>query len=171
MISFLSLYLLWRTAQSNPSRFSDSSLAHIWLQYDLCFIDQEQLHQSEHTIRELERKMEEKDRELHAIKLDNEAVCFFYIWTCRYFLLYISGSLGLFVSLVLFWQAWAKEDLLREQNKELATFRYFLFLWSRLVCNALYCLFVVVVVVSTIIISGVFFLLITLCFAAIDINL
>lgn len=53
---------------------------------------QEQLHQSEHTIRELERKMEEKDRELHAIKLDNEA-------------------------------AWAKEDLLREQNKELATFR------------------------------------------------
>ncbi|GMP70717.1 hypothetical protein CsSME_00029446 [Camellia sinensis var. sinensis] len=46
----------------------------------------------EQTIHELERKTEEKDRELHAIKLDNEA-------------------------------AWAKDDLLREQNKELQTFR------------------------------------------------
>ncbi|KAJ4726737.1 Reticulocyte-binding 2 a [Melia azedarach] len=53
---------------------------------------QEQLCEREQTIHELERKMEEKERELHAIKLDNEA-------------------------------AWAKEDLLREQNKELATFR------------------------------------------------
>lgn len=25
---------------------------------------------------------------------------------------------------IMFWQAWAKEDLLREQNKELANFRY-----------------------------------------------
>ncbi|XP_057479592.1 uncharacterized protein LOC130766879 isoform X2 [Actinidia eriantha] len=53
---------------------------------------QERLHEMELTINELERKMEEKDRELHAIKLDNEA-------------------------------AWAKEDLLREQNKELQSFR------------------------------------------------
>ncbi|XP_008234666.1 PREDICTED: uncharacterized protein LOC103333581 isoform X5 [Prunus mume] len=53
---------------------------------------QEQLHEREQTIHDLERKMEEKDRELHAIKLDNEV-------------------------------AWAKEDLLREQNKELANFR------------------------------------------------
>ncbi|GMP70713.1 hypothetical protein CsSME_00029446 [Camellia sinensis var. sinensis] len=53
---------------------------------------QEQLHEMEQTIHELERKTEEKDRELHAIKLDNEA-------------------------------AWAKDDLLREQNKELQTFR------------------------------------------------
>ncbi|XP_034911568.1 uncharacterized protein [Populus alba] len=53
---------------------------------------QEQLHERGQTIHDLERRMEEKDRELHAIKLDNEA-------------------------------AWAKEDLLREQNKELATFR------------------------------------------------
>ncbi|XP_068634133.1 uncharacterized protein [Aristolochia californica] len=52
----------------------------------------EQLQEREHCIHELERKMEEKDRELRAIKIDNEA-------------------------------AWAKEDLLREQNKELATFR------------------------------------------------
>ncbi|KAF2299490.1 hypothetical protein GH714_032175 [Hevea brasiliensis] len=52
----------------------------------------EQLLEREQAIHELERRMEEKDRELHAIKLDNEA-------------------------------AWAKEDLLREQNKELATFR------------------------------------------------
>ncbi|KAG9445184.1 hypothetical protein H6P81_016524 [Aristolochia fimbriata] len=52
----------------------------------------EQLQEREQCIRELERKMEEKDRELRAIKIDNEA-------------------------------AWAKEDLLREQNKELATFR------------------------------------------------
>ncbi|CAJ1974456.1 unnamed protein product [Sphenostylis stenocarpa] len=53
---------------------------------------QEQLCERERTFHDLERKMEEKDRELHAIKLDNEA-------------------------------AWAKQDLLREQNKELATFR------------------------------------------------
>lgn len=53
---------------------------------------QEQVHEREQTIHELERRMEDKDRELHEIKLDNEA-------------------------------AWAKEDLLREQNKELATFR------------------------------------------------
>ncbi|KAL9336470.1 hypothetical protein Peur_070958 [Populus x canadensis] len=53
---------------------------------------QEQLHERGQTIHDLERRMEEKDRELHAIKLDNEA-------------------------------AWAKEDLLREQNKELATSR------------------------------------------------
>ncbi|XP_054797383.1 uncharacterized protein LOC129302483 isoform X3 [Prosopis cineraria] len=53
---------------------------------------QEQLLDRERRIHELEGKMEEKDRELHAIKLENEA-------------------------------AWAKQDLLREQNKELATFR------------------------------------------------
>ncbi|XP_050236547.1 uncharacterized protein LOC126686516 isoform X2 [Mercurialis annua] len=53
---------------------------------------QEQLHEREQAIHELERRMEEKGRELHAIKLDNEA-------------------------------AWAKEGLLREQNKELATYR------------------------------------------------
>ncbi|XP_048421351.1 uncharacterized protein LOC103951599 isoform X2 [Pyrus x bretschneideri] len=53
---------------------------------------QEQLHEREQTIHDLERKMDEKDRELHAVRLDNEA-------------------------------AWAKEDLLREQNKELASIR------------------------------------------------
>lgn len=52
----------------------------------------EQLHEREHHILELERKVEEKDRELRAMKIDSEA-------------------------------AWAKEDLLREQNKELASFR------------------------------------------------
>lgn len=36
---------------------------------------QEQLCERERAIHELERKMEEKDRELHNIKLDNEAVC------------------------------------------------------------------------------------------------
>ncbi|XP_047981339.1 uncharacterized protein LOC125222651 isoform X2 [Salvia hispanica] len=34
---------------------------------------QEQLHEKEHKIHELERWMDEKERELHAIKLDNEA--------------------------------------------------------------------------------------------------
>ncbi|XP_010940952.1 uncharacterized protein [Elaeis guineensis] len=52
----------------------------------------EQLQEREQHIHELEMKLEEKDRELRAMKIDNEA-------------------------------AWAKEDLLREQNKELATFR------------------------------------------------
>ncbi|KAJ4952906.1 hypothetical protein NE237_029738 [Protea cynaroides] len=51
-----------------------------------------QLQEREQTIHELETNMEEKERELRAIKIDNEAV-------------------------------WAKEDLLREQNKELATIR------------------------------------------------
>ncbi|XP_057507024.1 uncharacterized protein LOC130790098 isoform X7 [Actinidia eriantha] len=53
---------------------------------------QEQFYEAEKTMHELERKMEDKDRELHAIKLDSEAV-------------------------------WANEDLLREQSKELQTFR------------------------------------------------
>lgn len=35
---------------------------------------QEQLQLRDQTIRDLERKLEDKDRELHAIKLDNEAV-------------------------------------------------------------------------------------------------
>ncbi|KAK7818754.1 hypothetical protein CFP56_041113, partial [Quercus suber] len=60
---------------------------------NVALFGQEQLREREQAVHELERKMEEKDRELHAIKLDNEA-------------------------------AWAKEDLLREQNKELASFRY-----------------------------------------------
>ncbi|KAI3808756.1 hypothetical protein L1987_24717 [Smallanthus sonchifolius] len=53
---------------------------------------QDQLHEREKTIQDLQRTLEDKDEELHAIRLDHEA-------------------------------AWAKEDLLREQNKELATFR------------------------------------------------
>ncbi|CAD5192986.1 unnamed protein product [Musa acuminata subsp. malaccensis] len=52
----------------------------------------EQLHEREQHILELEMKLEEKDRELHAMKIDTE-------------------------------EAWAKEDLLREQNKELVAFR------------------------------------------------
>ncbi|KAK4277620.1 hypothetical protein QN277_015592 [Acacia crassicarpa] len=52
----------------------------------------EQLLDREHRIHELEGKVEEKDRDIHAIKLENEA-------------------------------AWAEQDLLHEQNKELATFR------------------------------------------------
>ena len=35
----------------------------------------EQLRERGQTIHDLERRMEDKDRELHAIKLDNEAVC------------------------------------------------------------------------------------------------
>ncbi|XP_071728635.1 uncharacterized protein [Rutidosis leptorrhynchoides] len=46
----------------------------------------------EKTVMELQRTLDDKDKELHASRLDHEA-------------------------------AWAKEDLLREQNKELATFR------------------------------------------------
>ncbi|XP_078442108.1 RNA polymerase II degradation factor isoform X2 [Wolffia australiana] len=52
----------------------------------------EQLHEREQCICTLEMKVEDKDRELRAAKIDNEAV-------------------------------WAKEDLLREQNKELANMR------------------------------------------------
>ncbi|KAH6766886.1 hypothetical protein C2S52_017869 [Perilla frutescens var. hirtella] len=53
---------------------------------------QEQLREKEQKIHDLERRTDEKERELHAIRLDNEAV-------------------------------WAKEDLLREQNKELQSYR------------------------------------------------
>ncbi|XP_024963019.1 uncharacterized protein LOC112503182 isoform X2 [Cynara cardunculus var. scolymus] len=53
---------------------------------------QEQLHERENSIQDLHRTLEDKDKELHANRLDHEA-------------------------------AWAKEDLLGEQNKELATFR------------------------------------------------
>ncbi|KAL6527007.1 hypothetical protein OROGR_016097 [Orobanche gracilis] len=53
---------------------------------------QEQLREKELKMNELERKMVEKEKELHAIRLDNEA-------------------------------AWAKDDLLREQSKELQSCR------------------------------------------------
>ncbi|KAJ0815176.1 hypothetical protein HanPSC8_Chr17g0794551 [Helianthus annuus] len=57
---------------------------------------QEQLHEREKTIMDLQRTLDDKDKELHAIRLDHEA-------------------------------AWAKEDLIREQQqkkkKELVTFR------------------------------------------------
>ncbi|XP_076937999.1 uncharacterized protein LOC143605948 [Bidens hawaiensis] len=53
---------------------------------------QEQLHERKKTIMDLQRTLDDKDKELHAIRLDHEA-------------------------------AWAKEDLLKQQNKELATFR------------------------------------------------
>ncbi|KAF5185627.1 hypothetical protein FRX31_024787 [Thalictrum thalictroides] len=52
----------------------------------------ERLQEREQAIHELELKMEEKDRELRAIKIDNEA-------------------------------AWAKEDLIREQNQEILAYR------------------------------------------------
>ncbi|XP_019068459.1 uncharacterized protein [Solanum lycopersicum] len=53
---------------------------------------QDQIHERDQRNYELERRMEEKERELNAIRLDHEA-------------------------------AWAKEDLLREQSKELQTYR------------------------------------------------
>lgn len=53
---------------------------------------QDQIHERDQKNYELERRMEDKERELHAIRLDSEA-------------------------------AWAKEDLLREQSKELQTYR------------------------------------------------
>ena len=48
---------------------------------NVALFGQEQLREREQAVHELERKMEEKDRELHAIKLDNEAVC----WVLAYF--------------------------------------------------------------------------------------
>ncbi|KAG9158037.1 hypothetical protein Leryth_000209 [Lithospermum erythrorhizon] len=53
---------------------------------------QEQLREREQKIIELEKTMEEKEREMHVLRLDTKA-------------------------------AWAKEDLLREQNLELQTYR------------------------------------------------
>lgn len=42
----------------------------------LFWMSQEKLQEREQHILELERKLEEKERELHTIKLDNEAVRF-----------------------------------------------------------------------------------------------
>ncbi|KAJ4783890.1 RNA polymerase II degradation factor [Rhynchospora pubera] len=55
----------------------------------------EQLQERDKYILDIELKLQDKDRELHTLQIDNEAVRV----------------------------AWAKDDLLREQNKELATFR------------------------------------------------
>ncbi|XP_078173988.1 RNA polymerase II degradation factor isoform X2 [Carex rostrata] len=52
----------------------------------------EQLQERDKYILDMELKLQDRERELHALQIDNEA-------------------------------AWAKDDLLREQNKELATFR------------------------------------------------
>ncbi|KAK9050402.1 hypothetical protein SSX86_030628, partial [Deinandra increscens subsp. villosa] len=68
-------------------RFESQIKEHITSNVNL----QEQLHEREKTIMDLQRTLDDKDKELHSIRLDHEA-------------------------------AWAKEDLLREQNKELATF-------------------------------------------------
>ncbi|GMH28082.1 hypothetical protein Nepgr_029925 [Nepenthes gracilis] len=79
-------------ARSKIMRMKNSFDAQMKEQSNVATKLQEKLHETEQTIQELERKMGDKERELHAIRLDNEA-------------------------------AWAKEDLLREQNKELANFR------------------------------------------------
>jgi hypothetical protein len=50
-----------------------ASKCHAFLNVGL--FGQEQLREREQAIHELERRLEEKDRELHTIKLDNEAVC------------------------------------------------------------------------------------------------
>ncbi|KAL9253903.1 hypothetical protein AKJ16_DCAP07989 [Drosera capensis] len=61
-------------------------------QVDLAVKLQEELSDREQKMHDLEMKIEDQERELHAMRLDNE-------------------------------KAWAKEDLLREQNKEIANFR------------------------------------------------
>ncbi|KAL9254842.1 hypothetical protein AKJ16_DCAP11311 [Drosera capensis] len=61
-------------------------------QVDLAVKFQEELSDREQKMHDLEMKIEVQERELHAMRLDNE-------------------------------KAWAKEDLLREQNKEIANFR------------------------------------------------
>lgn len=85
---------------------------------------QEQLREKEQIIHDLEKKMEDKDKEILAIKRDNEAVGGDHapLFSSNFFLvsyLYIH-----FIDFMCILQAWAKEDLLREQKKELATFRY-----------------------------------------------
>lgn len=77
--------------------------------------------------------MEDKDRELHAIRLDNEAVsfpicyAFLLLQSCDgvSLLIFIVGFVGL-SDFRFFRQVWAKEDLLREQSKEIQSYRYFL---------------------------------------------
>ncbi|KAK6129383.1 hypothetical protein DH2020_036899 [Rehmannia glutinosa] len=87
---------------------------------------QEQLHEKEQKIHELERTMEEKERELHAIRLDTEAVSLgiYYVFLLLKWIplmpidCFIESNL-----FYLFYQSWAKDDLLREQSKELQSYR------------------------------------------------
>ncbi|WOL05237.1 hypothetical protein Cni_G13964 [Canna indica] len=81
-----------RIARSEVLELQDSFEVQLKEQIDINGSLKEKVHEMEKHILELERKLEDKDRELRAMKIDTEA-------------------------------AWAKEDLLREQNKELATFR------------------------------------------------
>lgn len=86
--------------------------------------------------------MEEKDRELRAIRIDSEAVG----WTRLLDILFSGVTCGWFLKMHLFFstfalQAWAKEDLLREQNKELATFRYLSFPHFMLIYHIMYLFF------------------------------
>ncbi|KAH0457062.1 hypothetical protein IEQ34_014969 [Dendrobium chrysotoxum] len=80
-------------ASSKISEMHNSYRSQLKEQIDAAAKLKEQLQEREQEVRELELNLEEKNRELHAVKIDNEAV-------------------------------WAKEDLFREQNKELATFRH-----------------------------------------------
>lgn len=70
---------------------------------DFCFlfelsivihVEQEQLHEKEQHILDLERKLEERERELRAMKIDTEAVCYastsFVLFNCEAWALFFT---------------------------------------------------------------------------------
>jgi hypothetical protein len=83
-------------------------------------IEQEQLHEREKYILELEMKLDDTHRELDALKIDHQTVGGLIFHVTQMFTL----SADVFNRhLCSFWQVWANQDLLREQTKELASFR------------------------------------------------
>ncbi|MFS8005217.1 hypothetical protein Hanom_Chr13g01234811 [Helianthus anomalus] len=80
-------------------RFDSQIKEHITSNVKLqCLCVNEQLHEREKTIMDLQRTLDDKDKELHAIRLDHES-------------------------------AWAKEDLIREQQKK-GTCNFSVYLFS-----------------------------------------
>jgi hypothetical protein len=87
-------------------------------------IEQEQLHEREQYILELEMKLNDKDRELNALKIDHQTVSVLHFTFCN-----LHGKkkwkMSRHIFFVSFCQVWANQDLLREQTKELASVRYY----------------------------------------------
>ena len=84
-------------------------------------IEQEQLLEREKYILELEMKLGDTHRELDALKIDHQTVggLICYVMRCSH-----QSADVLNHHFCSSWQVWANQDLLREQTKELASFRY-----------------------------------------------
>lgn len=103
----------------------------VWSLFESNFdarIEQDQLHEREQYILELEMKLNDKDRELNALKIDHQTVSVIHFMFCN---LHGRGNEKCLSSFFFFGhQVWANQDLIREQTKELATVRYYIYVTS-----------------------------------------